>query len=328
MDGSNIPLISIIIPVYNVEHCIEKCLKSIVKQTFDNFEAIFIDDGSPDKSGEICDEFAKYDSRIRVIHKENGGVGSARNAGLDEARGTWVVFVDSDDWCEADYLLDFVNLPVKLNDCDIVLQGRKDDVIGNVTYVLSLKNNTYQNIAEAMLENDLLTFGAPYCKLFSNAIIQKYNIRFPEEYSYGEDTIFFLRVMYFVSRVIITSKCNYHYVDATEGSLSKKDHDYNMLRMFLVDSMKLVKMIDSKYHVNGNLVKCYESGYLNLILRSVANMYRLRYSYERKIKCFNDIKKTLLPLIGSSYNITLLVLRYVPTCILVVLFNGIIKLRR
>ena len=96
------PLISIIIPVYKVEPYLERCLDSVVGQTYRNLEIILVDDGSPDRSGEICDEYAAHDGRIIVIHQENQGVSAARNAGLDIAKGDYILFVDSDDWLEKD----------------------------------------------------------------------------------------------------------------------------------------------------------------------------------------------------------------------------------
>ena len=94
------PKISVIIPVYKVEQYLPECLDSIINQTYKNLEIICIDDGSPDNSGKILDEYASKDNRIRVIHKENGGISSARNAGLDIATGDWISFVDSDDWLD------------------------------------------------------------------------------------------------------------------------------------------------------------------------------------------------------------------------------------
>ncbi len=94
--------ISIIVPVYKVEPYLRKCVDSILAQTFTDFEVILVDDGSPDNSGKICDEYASKDSRVRVIHKENGGLSSARNAGIDVARGKYLGFVDSDDYIEKD----------------------------------------------------------------------------------------------------------------------------------------------------------------------------------------------------------------------------------
>ena len=94
------PLISIIVPVYNVEEFLPKCIDSILAQTYENLEIILVEDGTKDNSGQICDAYAEKDSRIKVIHKENGGLSSARNAGMDVARGEYFGFVDSDDWIE------------------------------------------------------------------------------------------------------------------------------------------------------------------------------------------------------------------------------------
>lgn len=91
------PLISIIVPIYNAESTLNRCIDSIINQSFDDWELLLIDDGSKDQSGKICDEYATKDSRIKVFHKENGGVSSARNLGLDNALGKWITFIDSDD---------------------------------------------------------------------------------------------------------------------------------------------------------------------------------------------------------------------------------------
>ena len=100
----NNPEVSIIVPVYNVEKYLPRCIDSILAQTSTNFELILIDDGSTDKSGMICDEYAKKDNRIKVFHKENGGVSSARNIGLDNASGEWLAFIDPDDAVDKEYL--------------------------------------------------------------------------------------------------------------------------------------------------------------------------------------------------------------------------------
>ncbi|WP_227166600.1 glycosyltransferase, partial [Enterococcus faecium] len=110
--------ISIIVPVYKVEKYLRKCVDSILAQTFTDFEVILVDDGSPDNSGKICDEYAEKDNRVRVIHKENGGLSSARNAGIDVARGKYLGFVDSDDYIDEDmYEILYENL--KIHDADI-----------------------------------------------------------------------------------------------------------------------------------------------------------------------------------------------------------------
>ena len=104
------PLISVIVPVYNVETLLPRCVDSILTQTYECLEVLLVDDGSTDASGEICEQFAKKDTRIRVIHKENGGLSSARNAGLDVASGDYIGFVDSDDWIEPEMYAEMLAL--------------------------------------------------------------------------------------------------------------------------------------------------------------------------------------------------------------------------
>lgn len=321
------PKISVIVPVYNVEKYLHRCIDSILAQTFTDWELLLVDDGSSDRSGEICEEYAKKDSRIRAFHKKNGGVSSARNLGLDKTKAIWVVFVDSDDWCEPNYLSDFFIFE-GLCDGDIVLQGRKNDANDKAVELQVLKSKIYTNVAEAMLDNDLLTFGAPYCKLYSRKMIEEYDIRFPEEYSYGEDTTFFFKVMTVSKRVFTSSKCNYHYVDIVDGSLSKKDHDFEPLAKFLADSMGLVKIIDVQSRVENQLVEAYYPNYRNLVLRSVANMYRLGYGNRKKLQCFNKIKKELL--FGFNFKLDLIswVIYLFPAYALVAIFYMVMRFRK
>ena len=119
------PQISVIVPVYNAEKYLHRCIDSILAQTFSDFELLLIDDGSKDNSGRICDEYAAKDSRIRVFHKKNGGVSSARNMGLDNAKGDWITFVDSDDWVKQDYLYSMISQP----DADLIMSSF--DIIEN-----------------------------------------------------------------------------------------------------------------------------------------------------------------------------------------------------
>ena len=112
-------LISVIVPVYKVEAYLDRCVQSIVDQTYTNLEIILVDDGSPDRCPQMCDEWAKRDNRIRVIHKENGGLSDARNAGMQAASGTYIAFVDSDDWLEL-RCIEYLYQTAEKNACEIV----------------------------------------------------------------------------------------------------------------------------------------------------------------------------------------------------------------
>lgn len=115
------PLISVVVPVYNVEQYLEQCVESIRNQTYINLEIILVDDGSPDKCPEICDQFADKDTRIKVIHKENGGLSDARNVGVEFAHGEYVVFIDSDDWIHKDMIMEMLHVLHSDNAIDIVV---------------------------------------------------------------------------------------------------------------------------------------------------------------------------------------------------------------
>ena len=108
-------LVSVIVPIYKVEKYLNKCVDSIINQSYKNLEIILVDDGSPDKCGEICDKYAEKDSRVKVIHKENGGLSDARNAGIDIAKGDYLLFVDSDDW-------------ITSNICEVLIKNANDNL--------------------------------------------------------------------------------------------------------------------------------------------------------------------------------------------------------
>ena len=144
------PEVSVIVPVYGVEKYIDKCIKSIIDQSFKAWELILIDDGSPDQSGAICDKYAEKDQRIKVIHSENNGVSHARNIGLDNAKGRYVVFVDSDDWVNPSYLQ---NLIERSSADDTVVYGNViNDYSDQRNSVVSFSYEDGQNIN---LDNDV-----------------------------------------------------------------------------------------------------------------------------------------------------------------------------
>jgi glycosyltransferase involved in cell wall biosynthesis len=316
------PVISVIVPVYNSEKYLHKCIDSILSQSFTNFELLLVDDGSQDCSGEICDEYTVKDSRVRAFHKANSGVSSARNLGIENANGEWVVFVDSDDWCEPKYLEDFFSSNFDVQTDDLVIQGRKEN-----DAIVPLKSGIYTDISKGLSSNNLLTFGAPYCKLYSRDLINKNNIRFPLDYSYGEDTVFFFHVLYHIKRLIIIEKYNYHYIKASDSSLSRKDHDFDHLEKFMIDSMNYIKAIDDKYKANNSLVDAYKPHFLNTLMRSMANMYRLGYCRQRQEDCIKRVKIDLLPYLGNSHNIAVSVIHLLPISMLRFIFEIIMKIR-
>ena len=184
------PLISIIVPVYNAESTISRCVNSILKQTFSNWELLLIDDGSTDRSYEICDEYATKDKRIEAFHKKNGGVSSARNVGLDKAKGEWITFCDSDD--------EILNNTFALYD-RIIKEHNEIDLI-SCGYIIYYKSGSFKNISckKYIISKDkkanLLNceensyYGFLWDKCFRASIAKKY--RFDETISYCEDHLY------------------------------------------------------------------------------------------------------------------------------------------
>ena len=205
------PKFSVIIPIYKAEKHLKRCIDSIQCQTFTNFELILVNDGSPDNSGTICDEYAKKDSRIKVIHKENGGASDARNRGLDIASGELICFVDSDDHIDCNYLEIFME-----KDADMVVQGffRND--------LDESREDQYKPIEEGDFSTgDIDKFieiicnadniGYLYTRSFKREIIEKNNFRLNTKFELREDQEFILRYMLACKTFATINKGAYHY---------------------------------------------------------------------------------------------------------------------
>lgn len=185
------PEVSVIVPVYNTEKYLRRCVDSILAQTFRDIEVILVDDGSTDGSGAVCDEYAEKDGRIVAIHKENGGVSSARNRGLDIARGRYIMFCDSDDyvaerWIEELYKLIILN-DVELGICKFFFSNSKKD-IDDTENKNGIKIFTKK---EFLYENNRFS-SSTVNKIFLGSIIKENKICFSEDISHGEDMLFVL----------------------------------------------------------------------------------------------------------------------------------------
>ena len=232
------PKISVIVPVYNVEQYLPRCIDSILAQTFTDFELLLIDDGSKDKSGAICDAYARKDPRIRVFHKPNGGVSSARNMGLDNAKGEWIAFVDSDDWVNEDYLSSFdINFDISISGYSIINEQKILDVREEA--VSFKKQIITADVAQNLHKFRIQT--APWGKLYKKAIIDKYNISFPEEISYGEDSIFIYEYILHCSSALISSKVTYNYC-IFQGSLGHRRYPAEHLLIMYKKQYELINL--------------------------------------------------------------------------------------
>ena len=199
--------ISVIVPVYNVEDYLEECLDSLLAQTHENLEIILVDDGSTDRSGSICDRYGKMDSRIRVLHRENGGVSAARNAGLEAATGQWIGWVDSDDWVERD-MFAFLLEQALGHGADIAVSGRFEE--GRTTGFFGRREKTLLDREAALrllLEEDGVD-NALYDKLWNRELFR--DIRFPLGKTY-EDLAVVWQLFARAERVVLLPEQKYHY---------------------------------------------------------------------------------------------------------------------
>lgn len=207
-------LISIIVPVYNVKKYLSRCIESILCQTYKKFELILVDDGSLDGSGAICELYKQKDKRIKVIHKSNGGVSSARNEGIETARGEYIMFVDSDDWVSQDCLEKLIK-PMLRGNAQMVVGGielREFTIHKQIIeeQLLDLHNIDYERGFEFFVRCSSLSRG-PYAKLYEKRIIDENNIRYDEKIKWGEDAIFLYEYWLRARKLYIISDIVYYY---------------------------------------------------------------------------------------------------------------------
>ena len=221
--------VSVIVPIYKVEKYIKKCIDSLVNQTYKNLEIILVDDGSPDKCGEICDEYAKIDKRIKVLHKKNGGLSDARNKGVEVATGKYVAFVDSDDYVENDYIEYLLELLKRYDaDISIILPYKVDE-----RYIDNRKNKK-EKIVVYEKEDALITM--LYQKEFDNAAwgkLYKKNIVNGIEFPFGklyEDIGTTYKYLLKSNKIVYSNKEKYFYLQRSDSIMGKpfkiKDMDY------------------------------------------------------------------------------------------------------
>ncbi len=241
------PLVSVIIPVYKVEKYLAECVNSVLSQTYKNLEIILVDDGSPDFCGTMCDAYAAQDNRVRVIHRENGGLSAARNSGMDVATGDFITFLDSDDWMYEGAIEGYINLFAKYPELDLI-ESR-------IYFTSSDKPcNVGEYIVEPQLENKLLS-GAelihhfctnPYTSSLPAAWNKCYRAqllnghRFPEGRVY-EDLEFQLRLYPHVNAYLLWGQVNYYYRVGREGAITERD--INKVVPRLLDTYENMKQI-------------------------------------------------------------------------------------
>lgn len=286
------PLITIIIPVYKVENYLKRCLNSVIRQDYSNLEILLIDDGSPDKSGEICDLFAQKDSRIVVVHKKNGGVSSARNKGIEIAKGEYICFLDADDYLRSNYVSSMFE----------AIESKKSDLVVATSYnrmftkcvheYVDEKNIIFDdfqnNTTDIFLDYHL---NSPWCKFFKRNIIRNNDIFFLEKIGWGEDRCFVFDYLKYCKKISFINKEIYVYNSLL--SLATRKYWENMT-YFCVTNFNIYKeFIEKKFSFLDNSINLKK--YALIMFETAAKHYCQFLDEEEAIKkieevynCFNE----------------------------------------
>lgn len=276
-------MISIIVPVYNATKYLTRCVDSIRQQSRKEWELILVDDGSSDSSGSLCDELAKKDSRIRVIHQKNQGVSSARNTGLDMASGEYIMFVDADDWVEPTLCETLIKHSIET---DVVISGfyyvtvsgRQENTFSCHHLKISM-DGQFPSYFDELYEKNLLN--SPWAKLYRRSLIGKQ--RFSEEVALGEDLLFNLEYFKKCTSIEIVQFAGYDYNCLNENSATKKlrTNDFQQV-IALYEQVKLFQQ-----HIPGNWSSC-QAAEKQCCLNEINLLQLLFYS-----SMDNDIKREL-----------------------------------
>lgn len=275
---------SVIVPVYNVEKYLKECVDSVLAQTFEDFELILVDDGSKDNSGAICDEYAQKDSRVKVIHKENGGQSTARNMGIKASSGQYAIFIDSDDiFCDADFFQDLKNKIIEKTDivvfryCKYYEDGRTDDCGINLSY---LDSSNKVDFLRELVRRDAF-FCSCWSKCTRMSILKDNNIEFDTSLS-CEDMDWYYNVVSKAENFEVIDK-PYVYYRQRENSVTSS---FN--KKSITDYIYTVEKWSNEFK---NIENASER---EIMLSSLAKLYcNLIISYSRHTKELKDCKKEI-----------------------------------
>lgn len=240
MKDINKPLISIIVPVFNVARFLDECVLSIINQTIQDLQIILIDDGSTDESGALCDQFAERDDRITVVHQANAGVSAARNAGLRVAEGMYIAFVDSDDVLpENAYEILLMNVQENFLPMGRVQLMTEEGMLQNSSCFERKEISQSEFLRDLFLEKDFSYLGYPVDKLFCRRIIENYHLRFDEKIKLNEDRLFVLTYLLHCDGVVFDEHVVYYYrqrsngvITTTRRNVTVTDSEMTVLRSF------------------------------------------------------------------------------------------------
>lgn len=260
------PKLSIIVPIYKVENYLKQCVDSIISQNFRDLEIILVDDGSPDNCPAICDEYTKKDSRIKVVHKPNGGLVSARKAGLEIATGEYITYVDGDDWIASD-MYDNMICAINQTACDIAITGFLGDYGDRFVPVINkIKVGNYSSVSEkTYLYEHMLYSGEFYSpgiypmvwnKLFRRELLYPYQMNVPNNISMGEDVAVTYLCLLHAKSIVITDDCKYYY-RANPNAMTKKYDKAMFQKMSNLVTYLNETLVMNEYRLDWQMKKYY-----------------------------------------------------------------------
>ncbi|MDQ0242555.1 glycosyltransferase involved in cell wall biosynthesis [Bacillus fengqiuensis] len=297
--------VSVIIPVYNVEKYIAQCIESLLSQTLQECEFIFINDGSKDKSGHIIEKYQELDNRISLINQENQGVSIARNLGLQLAAGEYIGFVDADDYIEKD-MYEILYKSAKRSDCDVVISNFKSEMEGNkviTKYPFPIdtilhKNYIEQELLPYFLKTDNLNSAVN--KLYKQKVIKENNVKFPDKVALGEDGMFNMQFFSHAVTMKYIEYAGYHYREVAGSAtrnISGKDYFHRALEVYRlqlpetytgkinktkIQQLKSIKLVNSVM------------SYIHVYLTPSKDMsFSKRYDYVKNMVGNRDVREAL-----------------------------------
>ena len=284
-------LISVIVPVYKVEAYLEECINSIINQTYKNLEIILVDDGSPDNSGIICDKYAKKDERIKVIHKENGGLSDARNAGIDVVTGKYITFIDSDDYIENLYIeklyLAIKNNNTNISQCGFSKVSNSKEILEKIGYDKNYILSGKEMLKDLYMYKNSVENTVVWNKMYLIDLFK--NIRFPKG-KIHEDEYITYKILYFQEKVSIIKDYLYNYRQ-TDNSITHSKFDYKKL--------DYLEAVEERVHF---FKENEEEFFYNKTLEKYANKIIDYYSaFNHKVKDSGNEQKELLNKFNKIY---------------------------
>ncbi len=276
-----LPLISVIVPIYNAEKYLNRCIDSILVQTYTNFELLLINDGSKDKSGEIIDKYAEKDNRIKVFHKENGGVSSARNKGMKNAFGEYITFIDADDYIISTFLEDFaIENNIDLHAQGVALVYNNRDLNHYYKYDISKICNIKQFYIESV-DNNMIS--GPCSKLYKKHIIELNNITFDESISFGEDSLFIIDYISHCKIAKESNRCGYIYTHENDISLTNYNHSginiYKFALKHYINTTRFHCEHRIQYETRAKIIQHESLALYNSIIKIITDNYT---QYEKR----------------------------------------------